>query len=102
MIRTDHMTAAGAGILTAAELRCSTRRLDRRLSNLDHALAAMRRGEELHLQYENGRPSWSLGSGRNVAAHIAALLMNNPSIVPAGDSLFPGSLSQTWRYTSND
>jgi hypothetical protein len=96
------MTGHRTGVHTAAELRRSTRRLNRRLSNVDQVLAAMKKGEELHLQYENGRAIWSLSGGRNVAAHVAALIMNNPSIAPAGDSLFPDSPSQTWRYTSND
>jgi hypothetical protein len=100
MTRTDHMPAGAASILTAAEPRRSTRHLDRRLSNVDQVLAAMRKGEPLHLQYENGRAIWLLSGRRNVAAHVAALVIGNASVVPVGDALFADLPGQTWRFVS--
>ena len=47
------MTIPRQGVHTASELRRSTRRLDRCLASVDQILGAMRRGEALHLQYEN-------------------------------------------------
>jgi hypothetical protein len=85
------------GIFTPRELRRATRRPDRRIANVDRVLAAMKNGESLYLEYENGRPLWSLSGGRTVPANIAALVIADVSVVDVGDSLFPNSPSQTWR-----
>jgi hypothetical protein len=86
------------GIYTPTELHRSARRLDRRLASVDQVLTAMRRGESLHLQYENGRPLWSLSGGRTVSAETAEVLICNASVVPVGDALFNDMPGQTWRY----
>ena len=92
------MTARRQGVHTASELRRSIRRLDRRLAGVDQILGAMRKGEVLHLQYENGRPPWSLSGGRSVAADVAALVIINTSVIPVGRALFAKVPGQTWRY----
>jgi len=91
------MTTPHQGVHTASGVRRSTRRLDRRLAGVDEVLAAMRKGEGLHLQYENIRPHWSLSGGRNVAADTAALVIGNVSVAPVGDALFQGMPGQEWR-----
>lgn len=64
----------------------------------NRALAVMRRGAVLHLQYSAGRrPSWSLG-GRQISAAVASLIINSPLVVPADVALFPNLPAQTWRY----
>jgi hypothetical protein len=93
------MTTPRPGAHTASELRRSTRRLDRLLTNVDEILCALRKGEELHLQHQNNRPLWSLSSGRNVAASAAALVIGNASVAPVGNALFVNIPGQTWRYT---
>ncbi len=56
-------------------------RLDRNLAAADGALAAMRKGQSLYLQYQDGRPLWSLSGGQS-----GDLLL-----------LLRDSASQTWR-----
>lgn len=91
------MTVPRQGVHIASEPRRSNRRLDRRLANVDQVLGAMRKGEALHLQYENNRPHWSLSGGRNVIADTAALVIGNASVAPVGDALFQGMPGQEWR-----
>jgi hypothetical protein len=90
------MTTPRQGVHTASELRRSTRRLDRRLAGVD--LGTMRKGEELHLQYENDRPPWSLSGGRSVAADVAALVIRHALVAPADTALFSTSPRQPWRH----
>ena len=61
-----------SSIPTAAELRRSARRLDRRLAGAAEILCIMQDGQTLHLRYEGGRPVWSLSGGRTVSAEIAS------------------------------
>ena len=84
-------------IPTPANLRAAARRADRRVANVDRVLAAMKRGEFLHLQYENGRPLWSLSGGWTVPANIAALVIADVSVVAVGRALFDDCLGQAWR-----
>ena len=91
------MTTLRRGVYTPSELHRLACRLDRRVVCVDQVLIAMRMGEVLHLQYEHGRPLWSLSGGRSVSAEVAALLTSNASVVPVGDALFDG-MSQTWRF----
>ena len=58
------------------------------LRNHQHSLAAMRKGDFLHLQYQAGQPLWSLSGDQSVPAVAAAILTSNASVVPAGDVLF--------------
>ena len=66
------------------------------INRINQALAAMRAGQTLHLQYREGRPLWSLSNGQRVTAEVAALLTSNANVVPAGDALFPDQPAQTW------
>jgi hypothetical protein len=84
-------------IPTPASLRRRHRHLDRRISNVDRVLAAMRRGESLHLEFENGHPRWSLSGGRTVPTHIAAFVIADVSVVAVGRAVFDDCLGQTWR-----
>jgi hypothetical protein len=85
-------------IHTPASLRVKTRRLDRRLSGINHAAAVMRSGAALHLTYRSGGPQWTLSNGEAVSNVVARALIADPNIVGVGDALFAGELSQTWRW----
>jgi hypothetical protein len=84
-------------IFSPSELRRTSRRLDRRLANVDQVLTAMKRGASLHLEFENGRTRWFLSSGRTVPASIAEIVANHASVHAVGDALFANVPSQTWR-----
>jgi hypothetical protein len=88
-----------ASIHTAAGLHNASRRADRKRAGVAHFLAEMKRGASLHLKYANGgRALWSLSNGQFVPADVAALLINDASVVSVGDALFPDTMpSQTWR-----
>src|SRR6516162_2018336 len=86
-------------ILTPASLRAKNRRLDRRLSGINHAAAVMRNGAALHLAYRSGGAQWTLSTGEAVSDAVARALIANPNIVGVGDALFAGELSQTWRFS---
>jgi len=75
------MTVRRGGVYTPTDLHRSSRRLAR----VNMALAAMRRGQFLQLQYQAGRPLWSLSDGRSVSAEVAEILIKNarPSSRPA-------------------
>ena len=64
-------TVLRGGVYTPSDLHRSSRRLDRRLARVNTALAAMRQGQFLQLQYRAGRPLWSLSGGRSVSAEVA-------------------------------
>ena len=65
------------------------------LRNHQEALAAMRKGDFLHLQYQAGQLPWSLSGDQSVPAVAAAILTSNASVVPAGDALFADMPGQT-------
>ena len=92
------MTTLRRGVYTPSELHRLACRLDRRVVRVDQVLIAMRKGEVLHLQYENGRPLWSLSGGRSVSAEVANLLITSASVVPIGSALFDGMPGQAWRF----
>ena len=71
--------------------------LERNLRAANHALAAMRRGQTLHLQHIGGRRRCSLSNGESVPAAVANIIINNTDVAPANDGLFPDLLAQTWR-----
>ena len=62
----------------------------------NRALAAMRKGAQLRLQYRDGRPSWSLG-GQTLSADVAAILIASVLVAPADAALFPDLPGQCWR-----
>jgi hypothetical protein len=84
------------GVYTPTELHRSAHRLTRTVS-VSAALAAMRRGEALHLQYQAGRPLWSLSNGCAVSAEVAGILIKDASVVPVGGALFDGMPGQSWK-----
>ena len=83
---------------TAASMFFRERREEFAQAAANRALSAMRKGALLHLEYRNGRPSWSLGGGRAVSAEVANILTHHALVAPAGDALFPGMPAQVWRY----
>ena len=93
------MTTTRPGVFTPSELHRLGRRLDRRAAAADRVLSTMKRGESLHLQFENGRPLWSLRGGRPVSAEVANLIISNANVTPVGAALFSNMLGQVWRYT---
>jgi hypothetical protein len=62
----------------------------------NRALAAMRKGAQLRLQYRDGRPSWSLG-GKSLSADVAAIVIASVLVAPADAALFPDLPGQCWR-----
>ena len=84
------------GVYTPGELHRSAHRLTRTAS-VSTALAAMRRGESLHLQYQAGRSLWSLSNGCAVSAEVAGILINDASVVPVGGALFDDMPGQSWK-----
>jgi hypothetical protein len=92
------MTTLRRGVYTPSELHRLACRLDRRVVSVDQVLIAMRKGEVLHLQYEHGRPLWSLSNGQSVSADVAEILTKNASVVPASGALFSDMPGQTWRF----
>jgi hypothetical protein len=62
-------------------------------------MADMRGGQQLHLEYRQTGPRWSLSNGRSVLADAARIVIANPEIMAEADSLFPGiSAAQTFIY----
>jgi hypothetical protein len=64
-------------------------------------VVAMRNGEALHLhQDRHGRSWWLSRKGTRVTDEIAQIVIRNPDVVAAGDTLPLGAdlPAQTWRY----
>jgi hypothetical protein len=61
------------------------------------AIKQMQNGALLKLEYMRGAPCWSLGDGLPVSPETVSLLLANKEIEAAGDVLFDGAASQTWR-----
>ena len=93
-------TWRGVAVHTSASLARAHRRLDRRRSGVQCALEAMRAGAILHLQYGPTRERWTLSTGWTVPEDVAATLIARPDIQTVGDTLFPNTRSQTWRYAT--
>jgi hypothetical protein len=89
------------GIYTPSELHRLGRVLERRIASANSALAAMRQGESLHLQYRAGSPLWSLSGGRSVSANIAENLIEHAFVAPVDDALFADMPGQSWRFTND-
>jgi hypothetical protein len=64
--------------------------------NFGQAIARMRAGAILNLQYVRAKPVWELGRFE-VAPEVAALLVDCKQVEAANDSLIPGLPGQTWR-----
>lgn len=85
-------------IHTVSSLQRSSRRLDRRRASVEGALAAMRHGATLHLQFGPTKAWWVLSCGWALSPDIAEILIARPEVQAVGDTLFPGTRSQTWRF----
>ena len=59
-------------------------------------LAAMRRGQTLHLEFRRTGAQWCLSGGQLIDDRVARLVTINPDVVGDGDALFPDTASQTW------
>jgi hypothetical protein len=78
------------------------RHTHRLITNVDRMLTRMREGLTLQLQHRAGAPFWSLSNGEPVARDLAALVINNPNVVPADLGLFPDLvLGQTWEVKND-
>jgi hypothetical protein len=89
--------STSSGVFTPSELHRSARRLQRRADRVSIALAAMRSGQSLHLKYRGSGPRWSLSSGQVVDPAVAAILLNDASIVPVSGALFSDMPGQSWK-----
>jgi hypothetical protein len=83
---------------TVAQLRRQGKRLERLNVTVTATLAAMCRGEALHLHFGRYGPVWRLTSGRTVPAEVAQIVAKNPNVAGVGDALFNDIPAQTWRY----
>ena len=77
------------------------RRTARLTARFDSALAALRAGKSLHLQFGDSGPLWTLSDGSTVTAEVASLLLNHACIEPTSHVLFPGMPAQTWSYVND-
>ena len=68
----------------------------------DHVLNDMRAGASLHLQHAKSGPRWALSTGGQVSDDIAKLVVASASVVGAGDALFEGVPSQSYRWWRED
>jgi hypothetical protein len=72
----------------------------KRFERAQLVLSAMRAGAALRLEFEQGRPRWSLSTGQTITPDVAALVTASASVVGGGDALFNNAPSQTWRWWS--
>ncbi len=91
------MTAAP----TTSTLRNNSRRLDRLNAGVAAVLLAMRQGATLHLEFYETGPKWRTSNGRYVNGAVARIVITDKRVAAAGDTLFAGGTSQTWRYIEN-
>jgi hypothetical protein len=88
-------------IHTPGSLARKYRSLDRRKREVEGALAELRRGASLHLSF-SPRRHWRMSSGVFITDEVARVLITMPAVVAISDCLFDQSLSQTWRYTTEN
>ena len=74
------------------------RRLDRLNNSATTVLAAMSRGEALHLEYAWYGRAWRLSGGRCIPNEVASLVIQNAHVADVGDALFHDTPPQTWRW----
>jgi hypothetical protein len=81
------------------QLRTNAKHLDRLNWNAQATLAAMRRGEALHMYFGRYGPVWHLSSGRTITPEVAKAVTANAHVIDVGDALaIDGARSQTWRW----
>jgi hypothetical protein len=83
---------------SVAQLRRRGKQLERLNVTVTATVAAMRRGEALHLHFGRYGPVWRLTGGRAVPTDVAQIVTKNPSVAGVGDALFNDIPAQTWRY----
>jgi hypothetical protein len=83
-----------------AKLHANTRRLDRINVKVTSVLAAMRRGEALHMEFQWYGRVWCLSGGRRIDDDVARIVIKNTSVADVGDALFNNCPSQTWRWVA--
>jgi hypothetical protein len=82
-----------------SQRRNSGRRLDRINWNTQAVLAAMKRGQSLHLHLGRNGPIWHLSGGRTITPEVAKAVTANAHVIDVGDALaINGARSQTWRW----
>ena len=64
------------------------------------AVGRMKSGSVLRLEYQNGRPAWSLSGGQDLSPETVSLLLATKEIEADGDTLFPNTPAQVWRLRS--
>ena len=91
------------GVQTARHLQHKHRRLDRRTLSAEVVVQRMYEGACLHLHHDRRRgPVWRLSvAAAEVPDAVARLVIQRADIVPVGDVLFDGCLSQTYRYLAD-
>jgi hypothetical protein len=80
------------------KLRANTRRLDRLNIKVTSVLAAMRRGEALHMEFAWYGRVWCLSGGRRIDNEVAQVVIKNARVADVGDALFSNAPAQTWRW----
>jgi hypothetical protein len=85
-------------IHTPKDLQTRNRRLDRRLTEINEAAAALRAGAALHLTYQP-RPRWTLSTGTEITDAAARVIIATPNVIGVGGALFDGVPSQTYRWS---
>ena len=73
------------------------RRTRRMVSTFDQTSVAMCAGEHLQLQYENGRPRWSLSNGQPVSTDVAGMIINVAGVERLDVGLLADLQAQTFR-----
>lgn len=61
----------------------------------------MRDGASLQLEFHPTGPRWRMSSGKYVNDEVARIAIASKHVIGVGDTLFPGGLSQTWRYAED-
>ena len=65
--------------------------------SFSEAMAQMRDGAILRLEYDKGAPSWSIGDGQPVSPEVTALILASGGVEAADNALIPGTPCQSWR-----
>jgi hypothetical protein len=65
----------------------------------NNVLAALRRGQTLHLEYCRTGRRWVLSSGQKVGDDVALIVIRRSGVIGDNDVLFPQAKPQTWRST---
>jgi hypothetical protein len=67
---------------------------------VESTLIAMQRGQTLHATFKRGALAWTLSSGAQIPAKIAARVISLPQIAAVDTGLFSDALPQSFRHVS--